>query len=38
MGGFDFTFSNFSYSLDGSPVAIAPTFIRFFSPTKRRRL
>lgn len=32
-GGFDFAFSNFSYSLNGSPVVIAPTFIRFFSPT-----
>ncbi len=31
MGGFDFAFSDFSYSLDGSPVAITPTFIRFFS-------
>ena len=31
-GGFNFAFSNFSYSLGGSPVAIAPTFIRFFSP------
>jgi PEP-CTERM motif len=31
MGGFDFGFSNFSYSLDGSPIAITPTFIRFFS-------
>src|SRR5271156_788244 len=31
MGGFDFPFSDFSYSLDGSPVAITPTFIRFFS-------
>jgi hypothetical protein len=33
MGGFDFEFSDFSYSLDGSPVAITPTFIRFFSAT-----
>ena len=32
MGGFNFAFSDFSYSLDGSPVAITPTFIRFFSP------
>jgi hypothetical protein len=31
MGGFDFAFSDFSYSLNGSPVAITPTFIRFFS-------
>jgi hypothetical protein len=30
-GGFDFAFSNFSYSLNGSPVAIAPTSIRFFT-------
>jgi hypothetical protein len=30
-GGFNFAFSNFSYSLNGSPVAIMPTFIRFFS-------
>jgi hypothetical protein len=33
MGGFDFAFSNFNYSLDGSPVTITPTFIRFFSGT-----
>lgn len=33
QGGFDFAFSNFSYSLDGSPVTITPTFIRFFSGT-----
>jgi hypothetical protein len=33
MGGFNFAFSDFSYSLDGSPVAITPTFIRFFSAT-----
>jgi len=33
MGGFDFPFSDFSYSLNGSPVAITPTFIRFFSGT-----
>jgi hypothetical protein len=33
MGGLDFAFSNFSYSLDGSPVAITPTFVRFFSGT-----
>jgi|ERR1700733_3377440 len=31
MGGFDFAFSDFTYSLDGSTVAITPTFIRFFS-------
>lgn len=30
-GGFDFAFSNFSYSLNGSPVAITPTSIRFFT-------
>jgi hypothetical protein len=30
-GGFDFEFSNFSYSLNGSPVAITPTAIRFFT-------
>jgi|SRR5579862_2164768 len=30
-GGFNFAFSDFSYSLDGSPVAVTPTFIRFFS-------
>ena len=30
-GGFNFAFSNFSYSLNGSAVAIIPTFIRFFS-------
>jgi hypothetical protein len=30
-GGFDFAFSDFSYSLNGSPVAITPTFIRFFT-------
>jgi hypothetical protein len=33
MGGFSFAFSDFSYLLDGSPVAITPTFIRFFSAT-----
>jgi len=33
MGGFNFTFSDFSYLLNGLPVAITPTFIRFFSPT-----
>jgi PEP-CTERM motif len=33
MGGFNFAFSDFSYTLDGSPVAITPTFIRFFSGT-----
>jgi hypothetical protein len=32
-GSFDFAFSNFSYSLDNSPVAIVPTFIRFGSST-----
>ena len=30
-GGFDFAFSDFSYFLDGSPVAITPSFIRFFT-------
>ena len=30
-GGFDFAFSNFSYVLNGSPVAITPTAIRFFT-------
>jgi len=30
-GGFDFQFSSFSYLLNSLPVAIAPTFIRFFS-------
>ncbi len=30
-GGFDFAFSNFSYSLNGSLVAIMPTSIRFFT-------
>ena len=29
--GFDATFSNFSYDLNGSPVAITPANIRFFS-------
>jgi hypothetical protein len=33
MGGLDFAFSNFSYTLDTLPVAITPTFIRFFSGT-----
>lgn len=33
MGGFSFAFSDFSYLLNGSPVAITPTFIRFFSGT-----
>lgn len=33
MGGFSFTFSGFSYSLDGSPVVAPPTLIRFFSGT-----
>jgi hypothetical protein len=32
-GGFDFAFSSFSYSLNSLPVAITPTFIRFFSAT-----
>ena len=32
-GGFSLTFSNFSYFLGGSPDAITPTFIRFFSGT-----
>lgn len=32
-GVFDFAFSDFSYTLDGLPVAITPTFIRFFSGT-----
>lgn len=32
-GGFNFAFSDFTYFLNGSPVAITPTFIRFFSPT-----
>jgi hypothetical protein len=32
-GGFNFAFSNFSYTLDTLPVAITPTFIRFFSGT-----
>ena len=31
MGGFSFAFSDFSYTLDTLPVAITPTFIRFFS-------
>ena len=30
-GGFDFAFSGFSYFLNGSPVAITPTFLRFFA-------
>ncbi len=30
-GGFDFAFSNFSYSLNGSPIAIAPISVRFFT-------
>ena len=30
LGGFRFAFSNFSYLLNGSPVAIAPSFITFF--------
>jgi hypothetical protein len=32
-GGFDFAFSSFSYSLNSLPVAIQPTFLRFFSGT-----
>jgi len=30
-GGFNFAFSDFQYALNGSPVAIAATFIRFFA-------
>jgi hypothetical protein len=30
-GGFDFAFSNFSYSLNGTPIAITPSSIRFFT-------
>ena len=30
-GGFDLPFSDFSYTLNGSPVAITPTAIRFFT-------
>jgi len=30
-GGFDFAFSQFSYWLNGSPVAITPSAIRFFT-------
>jgi hypothetical protein len=30
-GGFNFAFSNFSYTLNHSPVAISPSFIRFFT-------
>jgi len=30
-GGFSFPFSDFSYTLAGSPVTISPSFIRFFS-------
>jgi hypothetical protein len=30
-GGFDFAFSHFNYWLNGSPVAITPTAIRFFT-------
>lgn len=33
MGGFSFAFSDFNYTLDGSHVAITPTFVRFFSGT-----
>lgn len=33
VSGFNFAFSSFSYSLNGSPVAITPTFIRFFPAT-----
>jgi len=32
-GGVTFDFSGFSYTLNGSTVAITPTFIRFFSVT-----
>ena len=32
-GGFNFAFFNFTYTLNGSPVAITPTYIRFFSGT-----
>ena len=32
-GGVSFAFSDFNYFLNGSPVAISPTFIRFFSAT-----
>ncbi len=32
MGGFSFAFSNFSYTLNGVPDPVTPTFIRFFSP------
>jgi hypothetical protein len=31
MGGFDFDFSDFVYDLDGSPVSITPSFVRFFT-------
>ena len=30
-GGFDFAFSDFSYVLSGSPVAITPSSVRFFT-------
>ena len=30
-GGFDFAFTHFSYWLNGSPVAITPSAIRFFT-------
>jgi hypothetical protein len=30
-GGFDFAFSDFTYFLNGSPVGIVPTSIRFFT-------
>jgi hypothetical protein len=30
-GGFDFAFSHFNYWLNGSPVAITPNAIRFFT-------
>ena len=33
MGGFSFVFSDFTYELNGSPVSITPSFIRFFSGT-----
>ncbi|HLM99838.1 MAG TPA: hypothetical protein VK335_11175 [Bryobacteraceae bacterium] len=31
--GFNLAFSDFTYSLDGSPIAITPTLIRFWSAT-----
>ena len=33
--GFDAAFSNFSYLLNGSPLAITPTFVRFTSSTNQ---